>query len=815
MAITITPINLGTVPGDQTGSTARTGGGYINDNFAAVKAAGDLVLDVPQDSILGRITASTGDVEQLTAAQVKTILGYGELDQNESVTGLWNFQDVGTGALTGYDLTIGDVTTPDYGITRIGNSVFGRTSHITGYNLDGTFIIQNVGGPITGDIEFAVIDASNLLRFALPKSGVGNATYNPRSMLIAGPAVADSDIVTVTHWQGQGIFHNLTCDTATNGADLGVQNDLEVEGQIWVDIITESTIAAGVTIEGVLLKDSEVAWSYIGTTPTTLSGYGISDTKANFNTALSDGTFMFTGDAPTAHTHEGTAILSGGPVTDGYVLTADGVGGSAWEEASGGSGAFTADATTAITPTTPIVLDEATGDEAALTLNYTTNKLTSGNDTGLVINQTDTASPGTSLLADFQVGGVSKARVAGDGVIHTPSIRGPDGLTVNDGIDVVSGGISIIRNEGVSFYFTGESTKVFKMVNNAEIEWSDSVTTAQSTAVLRLAFDANDTLAQRRSTNPQTFNLYNTYTDASNYERGFLKWNLGVFEIGTEAAGTGTARNMKLLPAGGQVILPLENDEAAPTLAFGDGDTGFFESADDFINVSLAGLTRFSFTGGTFFADNASGPQIADIAASGTTPTIRPSRNDSNTGLGRAAADQLSLIAGGVEVLRVTEDTGNAIQLTTGQTVAGLPTTPAVGMIARVTDASSPTVGSTVTGGGADAALVWYDGANWVVTGGDAPAGGGITWVVKTGNYTAVAGDGVIANISSGTITLPLTLTVGDHIEISNIHSSVLTVADNGNTIRHNGVSYTDNITMVRGETMRLVAVTTGIWEII
>lgn len=42
--------------------------------------------------------------------------------------------------------------------------------------------------------------------------------------------------------------------------------------------------------------------------PTTLSGYGISDTKANFNTALSDGDFMFVGDAPTAHTHTLSSI---------------------------------------------------------------------------------------------------------------------------------------------------------------------------------------------------------------------------------------------------------------------------------------------------------------------------------------------------------------------------------------------------------------------------------------------------------------------------------------------------------------------------
>lgn len=52
-------------------------------------------------------------------------------------------------------------------------------------------------------------------------------------------------------------------------------------------------------------------------------------------------------------------------------------------------------------------LDNATGNEIAYQLNYTTNKLTSGKDTGLLINQTDTASPGTSVLLDVQRNGTS------------------------------------------------------------------------------------------------------------------------------------------------------------------------------------------------------------------------------------------------------------------------------------------------------------------------------------------------------------------------------------------------------------------------
>jgi hypothetical protein len=58
-----------------------------------------------------------------------------------------------------------------------------------------------------------------------------------------------------------------------------------------------------------------------------------------------------------------------------------------------------------------------------------------------------------------------------------------------------------------------------------------------------------------------------------------------------------------------------------------------------------------------------------------------------------------------------------AVQTTTALTVATLPATPLAGMMARVTDATTPTVGSTVTGGGAAAALCWYNGTNWTVIG--------------------------------------------------------------------------------------------------
>lgn len=165
---------------------------------------------------------------------------------------------LGTGAITAYDLLVGNVTTPNYGMVRIGDSRFGRTSFNAGnIDLDGAILISNLGGPVTGNIEIIFTESSgNTCRFAIPSSGVGLATYNPRSMLIAGPAPADTDFVKVSYWQGQDIFHNLLCDTSGFGADLGVQWNCEIENFLFVDVIKESRAGVGVAVDGLLLLDT-------------------------------------------------------------------------------------------------------------------------------------------------------------------------------------------------------------------------------------------------------------------------------------------------------------------------------------------------------------------------------------------------------------------------------------------------------------------------------------------------------------------------------------------------------------------------------
>ena len=58
--------------------------------------------------------------------------------------------------------------------------------------------------------------------------------------------------------------------------------------------------------------------------------------------------------------------------------------------------------------------------------------------------------------------------------------------------------------------------------------------------------DAAHFIAQRNGTNPQTFRVYNTFTDASNYERGFMFWTGNIFSIGNENAGTGGFRQTRV-----------------------------------------------------------------------------------------------------------------------------------------------------------------------------------------------------------------------------------------------------------------------------
>ena len=132
---------------------------------------------------------------------------------------------------------------------------------------------------------------------------------------------------------------------------------------------------------------------------------------------------------------------------------------------------------------------------------------------------------------------------------------------------------------------------------------------------------------------------------------------IGAANVGIEAAakavysGLGVASILSLSTS--QIIIDsgLVGTAAKPALAFGDGDTGFYEQSDDTLQVSFGGVHDWWWHGLEFSAAITKGAVIANKTPSSTVP-VHYFKDDENTGLGRAAVDQGSLIAGGAEVCR-------------------------------------------------------------------------------------------------------------------------------------------------------------------
>lgn len=77
-------------------------------------------------------------------------------------------------------------------------------------------------------------------------------------------------------------------------------------------------------------------------------------------------------------------------------------------------------------------------------------------------------------------------------------------------------------------------------------------------------------------------------------------------------------------------------------------------STNSAIAFNSNGTTRFSLGSTMFNANNASGPQLANIAASGIAPTLVPNRSSPTTGIGASTSGVLSLITGAVDRIEIT-----------------------------------------------------------------------------------------------------------------------------------------------------------------
>jgi hypothetical protein len=122
----------------------------------------------------------------------------------------------------------------------------------------------------------------------------------------------------------------------------------------------------------------------------------------------------------------------------------------------------------------------------------------------------------TGYLADFQKGGISQAAFLSNGALQWGATNNPR-LTA-----IPSALVFSLFNGGASLFAIHNN---FLLLNaSMELSWNSTGDTSNPSVDLKLVRDASNILAQRLSTNAQTFRLSNTFTDSTNFERGKLAW---------------------------------------------------------------------------------------------------------------------------------------------------------------------------------------------------------------------------------------------------------------------------------------------------
>jgi hypothetical protein len=205
----------------------------------------------------------------------------------------------------------------------------------------------------------------------------------------------------------------------------------------------------------------------------------------------------------------------------------------------------------------------------------------------------------------------------------------------------------------------GVTTAITAILGNAA---SSDVLAFNSDTIL--ARDDANKLAQRNGIFAQTFSLYGTYTDVSNYERLSLQYSAASdYTISVDEAGSGSYRSLTILTYGNATTTFESETIKIPNngrLAWTSSGTSR-GSADTILSRAAAGIVQFGTT-----SSNASGTLKAAVVGT-----------------------------------------------TTAYIVATLPAGFA-GARAYVTDAFAPTFLGTLTGGGAVVCPVFHNGTAWV-----------------------------------------------------------------------------------------------------
>jgi hypothetical protein len=112
---------------------------------------------------------------------------------------------------------------------------------------------------------------------------------------------------------------------------------------------------------------------------------------------------------------------------------------------------------------------------------------------------------------------------------------------------------------------------------------------------------------------------------------------------------------IRVTEAAGPAMLNLAATSTVPTLCpnRADTDTGIGWVGADALALVTAGALQATVSSGGIFLSNAAGPQMINEVADSANPTLVPNRADVDTGIGWLSTDNFTLVAGGVEHVRI------------------------------------------------------------------------------------------------------------------------------------------------------------------
>lgn len=317
---------------------------------------------------------------------------------------------------------------------------------------------------------------------------------------------------------------------------------------------------------------------------------------------------------------------------------------------------------TSVTPlfnVTSTGLLASSGTQVASQIDPTINQSGTAGYTALLVNPTESATgSGSKLLADFQVGGVSKASIDHAGAVAAGSVSTAD-LAVSGA--VVAGSLSLTTDLAVTDGGTGRATGATAY---GLIAAGTTATNPQQTVATGAAGDVlvsggagalpafttpTGTDAPVKATAPTlsavtlgganilpqnaTLAYHNQSDQTTNYERGRLFWSSNIFTLAVENGGSGTLRTFQInvapttLTVGGSSVgaTIARNSSAIPTLLRATS-TGLTASSgtqtpvviDPTINQSSTAGYSALYINPTESATGSGNKRLIDAAVAGT-----------------------------------------------------------------------------------------------------------------------------------------------------------------------------------------------------